>query len=156
VSDKIETSKLVAALLATLIQYRCSLIDHKARQSEQSKAIRSRANVLLGQVYDDLLELGVSRHFTQYGCVMPIFETALQTITPTNQKIVFGALTLAIEEMERIDGKLKRQLLQIEQSRPQRKVKRPNKLSAETTSVFLVHGRDIKLRETVARTGTCQ
>ena len=101
------TSELVEELLSTLIQYRGCFTDLKTVQSEGTNSIRSEANKLLGQVYDDLLELGVSRHFTQYGHVMPIFETALQKVTQNNVKFVHGALSLAVEELERLNGKLK-------------------------------------------------
>lgn len=138
-----QTLEILTNLLAKMRSYK-----EETSQKEREK-LRDEASILYGQVSDDLAELGVPRHYQQFGMTFSIFDTALMKMNQTNAHQVNGAIDLSIQTLQQAIGKMQRRVSQMEQGSPHRKKKRTS--AHDTKKVFLVHGRDLALKHSVAR-----
>lgn len=91
----------VSAFRNDLVEY-CNLLRRGDR--EAAAPLRVDLSIRWGELMPDLHELGVTRHYQQFGRTFPIFETALQPSTDDNH----SSLKMAISAIEPAIGQLRR------------------------------------------------
>lgn len=90
-----------------LIRY-ANLLQNET-QGEASARLRRDLTIQWGRVEGDLSKLGLPRHYTQFGRVRPMFESALQPLED-RYAADFDAIRLSVQALELMIGVLQKKI----------------------------------------------
>jgi len=120
----------------------------QAAQRPSAESFRMEIARFWGKIREDIIELGVPLYWETAGRTFPTFEIISTPPDPRAPSVLIDSLRFARAALDVADGMITRRLEQHEREPQSPPIRAP---AQQSKRIFVVHGRDVALREAVAR-----